>query len=130
MTRAASTCRRERSSRACGAVVVGLLVLYLPAVSVEDLQSCRARVGEAGPVGAGCAAGAGPISISPSSQCQQQSAGLLRLRGGKKQVKGKRIKQPRKIHSIEQASPRGFCDAFHLLCLLCTCFQLRTSNCC
>jgi len=95
------------------------LVLSLPAASVE--RPCPGPAQWVIPAGAGRAP-APERSTAPAS-CAPRRAGdaphaagslgpLLRLRGGKKQVKGKRVKQPRKLRTIEQVDPPS-CECPH-----------------
>lgn len=123
-----STRMPKRRFRAGGAVVTGLLVLYMPANSVEHTYFCSACshvAREPCPIAVRSAVleGSRPAWTCESFArlfCIDTPALALRLRGGKTQVKGKRIKQPRKIHSIEQARLSGM--------LVCTCFSLPPSN--
>ena len=76
-------CATVRAGRrgAGGAIAVALLALHVGLVSVQLPPRC-AHAAAAAP--AGGRAGGQP----------------LRLRGGKKEVKGKKIRQPRKLHQI------------------------------
>jgi len=83
-------CTTARAGRcgAGGAIVMGLLALHVGLVSVQMPPPARcAQAADAGvrpgPAGAGHAGGQ-----------------MLRLRGGKKEVKGKKIRQPRKLRQI------------------------------
>lgn len=114
----------KRRLRAGGAVVAGLLVLYMPANSVEHTYFCPvpfhvAREPCPNAVRSAVLQGSRPAwTCEPFARlfCMEPPALALRLRGGKTQVKGKRIKQPRKIHSIEQARTSRilvYARAFH-----------------
>jgi hypothetical protein len=79
-----------------GAIAAALLALHVGLVSVEITNPPPRRALAA--VGGGCA---GRVSVEIAALQADCGWRLLRLRGGKKkEVKGKKIRQPRKLQQI------------------------------